>query len=1031
MLRVSLLGEQAVTDDRTGSVRRPSARAVALIAFLACRAGSPQPRQWIAGLFWPESADGQALTNLRRELHHLRQVLDDEPALVVTPRDLCWQDTPTCRVDVRAFATEAAAARAAAAADDSAAMIAHATRAIAEYGGDLLPGMYDDWLAEARSELERQCVDLCDLICAAHPGDLAVAVDAARRRVRMQPLEEVGYRTLMRLQAELGDRAGAVSTYHRCASVLEHELGVQPDPVTRQAFRRLMAPAESAEPADLARLAAAEPAEPPGRSGPAMAELTGRSRDLRLLAEVWQAAAAGRPGLVVVRGSPGVGKTRLVTEVAAAARRQGALVASAQCFGASGLALTPVADWLRTPAIQAATATLDPAWRAEVSRLVPDPGGRGASSRALVDAWQRHRFFEGLARALLAVRRPLLLVLDNLQWCDTETLEFLSLCLGLAAGGQLLVAATLRDDPDTDPALGEWLLRMRAGGLLTELALGPLETADTARIACALSGRPLTATEASLLQVTTGGFPLYIIEAVRSNVDLGADPPVIADVAAVLRMRLDQATPAAHEVAGLAAAVGTTFSLDLLAEASDYDADAVVGAVDELWQRRIMRDVGDGYDFSHDLLREAAYSSVSPPRRWLLHRRLAQGLELLHAGRTDSVAAQLAEQYARGGRPDRALAYYRRAADVAAGMLAHADAIRLHRRALAIVAKMPPGRDTDRQKLAILQALAAPMNARLGYASAELQQVLEQALALAEKLGQRDAQVAGLLSLWASRFVQGRTADGYQTAARARSLVDPGSELSGSVHFGVGGSAISLGRPAEGLRELQIAAALGNGTASLQVGTRPDVHGLAWSAHAHWLLGHDDEAAAAARDAIALARAVDHPYSLAVALAYGCITHQMRRDRPELTATVAELGELCARYDFAYYREWVLVLQGWCVTDGSGADLARRGIANLRAGGSLTRMPYWLSLLADVADRDGQHDAARAALDGAIAAARARDDLWWLPEVLRMRAAHEDGPAVVTRLREAAAAARAQGSTGLLRRCQADLDSRRAAGAAR
>jgi predicted ATPase len=160
----------------------------------------------------------------------------------------------------------------------------------------------------------------------------------------------------------------------------------------------------------------------------------------------------------------------------------------------------------------------------------------------------------------------------------------------------------------------------------------------------------------------------------------------------VLRNRLGQATAAAREVAGRAAAVGTNFGLDLLTEASDLDVGVVVGAVDELWQRRIMREFRDGYDFSHDLLREAAYAQVSPPKRWLLHRRIAQGLELLHPDDTDMVAAQLAQQYARGGRPERAVAYYRRAADVAAGMFAHAEAIRLHKEALSIVRSLPEGR---------------------------------------------------------------------------------------------------------------------------------------------------------------------------------------------------------------------------------------------------------------------------------------------------------------------------------------------------
>ena len=210
-------------------------------------AGSAQARQRIAGLLWPESTDAQALTNLRRELHHLRQILGDEPSLVVTPRDLCWHDTKTCRVDVRVFDGERKAALAAAAGDDDE-MLRHASAAIAAYRGELLPGVYDDWLLDARAQLERQCVDLYDLAGAAwaRAGDLARAVEAARRRVQLQPLEEVGYRTLMELQADMGDRAGAVSTYHNCASVLERELGVTPDPSTRRAFQRLMAHARPA-----------------------------------------------------------------------------------------------------------------------------------------------------------------------------------------------------------------------------------------------------------------------------------------------------------------------------------------------------------------------------------------------------------------------------------------------------------------------------------------------------------------------------------------------------------------------------------------------------------------------------------------------------------------------------------------------------------------------------------------------------------------------------------------------------------------
>ena len=354
----------------------------------------------------------------------------------------------------------------------------------------------------------------------------------------------------------------------------------------------------------------------------------------------------------------------------------------------------------------------------------------------------------------------------------------------------------------------------------------------------------------------------------------------------MLRNRLEQVSPAAREVAGLAAAVGADFTLELLAEASDLDAGAVVGAVDELWRRRIMREFRDGYDFSHDLLRETAYTQVSPPKRWLLHRRVAQALELLHADDADSVSAQLAEQYARGGRPGRAVAYYSRAAELAASMFAHAEAIRLHKEALSIVRHLPEGRDRDTRELEVLEAMAAPLNARYGYSSPELQRTLERSVALSESLGRKDSTLTGLVALFATQFVQGRAADGYRTASRALALADPGSELSGPAHFAVGGSAVSLGRPAEALRHLKLAVSLASGAPSLSIGTRPDVHGTAWAAHAHWLLGHDDEALASCDDAISLARAIDHPYSLAVALAYGSITHQMRNDLPRLAGTV-------------------------------------------------------------------------------------------------------------------------------------------------
>jgi DNA-binding SARP family transcriptional activator len=1045
MLQVSVLGGQQITDDREGCAQVRSSRALALIAYLAAHGGVPHARQQIAGLLWPESGDAQALTNLRRELHHLRQVLGDDSSLQVTARDLCWVDAPTCNVDVRVFDTERTAALAAAESGDDDAVIDHGTNAIAQYRGDLLPGVYDDWLSEARARLERQCVELCDLVSAtrARAGDLAGAVTAARRRIELQPLEEVGYRVLMGLQADMGDRAAAVSTYHHCASVLERELDVLPDDATRAAFQRLMTrprpgpPAAHGPPAAAGTTTARMPSareRAAGRAGQRGAPLIGRLAELGTLRETWQAAVAGRHGVVLVEGSAGVGKTRLVTEVAEMARQQGAVVVSTQCFAAPGrLALAPVADWLRDPAVQAAAATLEPAWQAEVARLVPDRSvaGHDPAPGTMADAWQRHRFFEGLARALMAVSRPLLLVLDNVQWCDQETLDFITFCLGLAGDGtRLLVAGTVRDDYRRgDRDMMAWAVRMRAAGLLTEISLPPLDADDAARLAQAISGLPLAAEDLATLHATTGGFPLYVIEAARGNAG-GGDPggPLPrGDLSAVLRKRLAQATQAAQEVAGLAAAVGTNFSLELLTEASDLAADGVVAAVDELWRNRILREFGAGYDFSHDLLREAAYAEVTPARRWLLHRRIAQGLELLYAGDTDAVAAQLAAQHARAGGQAKAVAYYRRAAQVATGRFAHAEAIRLCREALSVVEAMPEGRDRDSLELSVLTALAAPLNAREGYASRDLERDLQRSIALAESLGRDNLVQAGLIGLSTTWFVQGRTADSHQVAARALALASPGSSAAGQAQFIVGGSAIHMGRPAEGLRHLAVAAGLGGGMELLRVGTRANVHATAWGAHAHWLLGEDEAAASASREAVDMARAIGDPYNVAIALAYSAVCHQMRHDLPRLRDVVAELRDLCQRYEFAYYREWALILDGWSAAsgkDGRGTRLAELGLGNLKGQGAFARRSYWLSLLADLQAREGRPAAASATLDAALTAGRVYDDVWWLPEVMRMRAGYDPPGQAVARLRAAADLASSHGSVALVRRCETELRDR-------
>jgi hypothetical protein len=491
----------------------------------------------------------------------------------------------------------------------------------------------------------------------------------------------------------------------------------------------------------------------------------------------------------------------------------------------------------------------------------------------------------------------------------------------------------------------------------------------------------------------------------------------------VLAARIDRLAAEQKAAIQVAAVLGREFSLDLAEEVWDGDVP-LEARLQELKGLEFLRERHGGPDrifvFTHALTREVAYDGMLESRRRELHGRAGASLEYSQASRFEHCEL-LAYHYSRSADPARAIPYLTVAGERAKDRYANEEAIRLYQKALSIVGDLPAGSDRDSQELEILEAVAAPLNARYGYGSPELQRTFERTVALAGSLGRKDSTVVGLVALWTSRFVQGRTADAYHTGNRALSLVDPSSRLTGQVHLVVGGSALSLGRPAEGLRHLELAADLAGSAPWLITGIRADIHGTAWAAQAHWLLGHDTEALSACHQAIKLARSIDNPFCLAVALAYSCITYQMRHELPALRDAVGELRGLCDRHGFAYYREWGLILDGWSRMGEPGIGLAQQGIGNLKAEGSYARMPYWLSLLADLLASNDRPDAARETLDAALAAAKARDDLWWLPEVMRMRAAYDEEQAAISRLRSAAQLASAQGSMALLRRCEHDL----------
>jgi DNA-binding SARP family transcriptional activator len=683
-----LLGDAPVT-----TVDWP--RLQSLLTYLVLHRAAPQSRTYLAAQLWPDSTEAQAHTNLRSLVHRLRHDLPEADLFLRSERQtLQWSPHPDVpwTLDVADF--ERALAQAEQVRSPVAAR-AGREEAVALYRGDLLPGCYDEWILPERERLRQAFVGALEQLILLLERERAypAAISTAQRLLRYDPLHETTYRHLMRLYAISGDRAAALRTYHTCATVLDHELEAEPGLATQKAYQRLLQQ----------QMPSVSPVASP-TALVASAPLVGRRPEWAQLQDTWQRASAGRPQMVVLTGEAGIGKTRLAEELLAWVGRQGMTSAHARCYAAEGeLAYAPVATWLRADPFRGALSRLTDIWLTEVTRCVPDllvERPELAPPGPLTEVWQRQRLFEALARAILGARQPLLLFLDDLQWCDRETLEWLHYLLRFDAHARLLIVGTVRPE-ETTPAhpLEALLAALRRDWQVTEIALGPLDAAETALLAGHLAGGGLNAELAVHLYRETEGNPLFVVEAMRMGVGAAKDTgPQVAlhglgmspTVQAVITARLAQLSPQAHELVGLAAVIGRAFTFEVLGRASGGDEDTLVRSLDELWRRRIIREQGvNAYDFSHEKLREGAYAALHTAQRCLLHRHVAEALEMVYAQTLDLVSGYIATHYEQAGMVEQAVTYYQRAAEAAQRIYANAEALALSQRALALLAMAP------------------------------------------------------------------------------------------------------------------------------------------------------------------------------------------------------------------------------------------------------------------------------------------------------------------------------------------------------
>lgn len=846
---------------------------------------------------------------------------------------------------------------------------------------------------------------------------------------------DLGGQVFERAAALAGSRAGGVLLDRNSARLVQGYVRMEP------------LGADAPRQSDRYRVVGDDP-----HAGPrARTPLFGRVHELGLLRETWERSLDGEQQVVFLAGEPGIGKSRLVFEIAGwVSRRDRAQLVECLCSPHQiGSPLNPVVSYLRERLFGERTATagdggerlrafLEPSGMAgtvhhlALARLLDLPGPAEAEALILGPEVQKEATLEALLRLLLNVaERPCLLIVEDLHWADPSTLDLLDRLWQAESARPLMVLCThrleFRPSWATTPAV-------------THMRLPRLRTADTrAMVDRLLADRTVEDARRAGIVERSDGVPLFVEELTADLTESlsqsgGEVSSVPATLHHVLMARLDRLGEA-REAARAAAVIGRQVDEALLAQVLDWPAVRLSGTLRALQRAGLVIEEGGGgprrYRFKHALIQDAAYESLSAQSRRSLHGRVAASLVADFSERVKQAPEVVAAHLESAGERTAAVSYWLDAARLALERFAIVESARHARRGLAALDGTADGMHRRQTELALLTTLGPALMAAKGYADGEVNGVYSRARELCDQLGNPPAVFPVLFGLWTFHCVRARHPGalelGEAMVAMAERSGEPEQRCEAHMARGITRYFLGLFEPAAADFE-QAWSAYEPGerrTHVLRYGQDPGMVIRSYQSWNRWIMGDAARADADSAEAVALARTTRHPFSIAYGLTFAA-WHALNRGRiEEARRLLAEAIELCRSQKVQVFLALALALDALCTIQAGGEGMAamEHSLELFMATGAELFLPAWYAAMAQAAAAGGDVARAGALLTEAVSRSERTEERWCLAELWRGHAllalAAGDGPAAAAALARARQLAQAQGAAAWLARIEA------------